>query len=213
MGGITAVQSFRAKRGGGMLFLVAPGKTTSKNKSQERGSRRRKGKASRRLFDKRICLFVQQRKQANKPTSGGRRRQNFLLESRMLNRRLAILQPSRNGYEKAKNGINEETQVGPGSEGFVAGTNIAAPQAIQLADGRLMKRRQGANAVPLFEHTGTVSRHGIKLLFEPWRHLEDVDGTQEEVETVNQRRRRLEIFPCSLIRYAEDEDDDTDDVS
>ena len=124
-----------------------------------------------------------------------------------------LLHPSRNGYENAKNGINEETQVGPGSEGFVAGTNIPAPQAIQLTDGRLMKRRQGANAVPLFEHTGTVSRHGVKLLFEPWGHLEDVDGTQGEQETVNQRMRRLEIFPCSLIRYAEDEDDDTDDVS
>ena len=77
----------------------------------------------------------------------------------------------------------------------------------------LVQRVHVNGAVPLFEHTGTVSRHGIKLLFEPWRHLEDVDGTQEEVETVNQRRRRLEIFPCSLIRYAEDEDDDTDDVS
>ena len=58
-----------------------------------------------------------------------------------------------------------------------------------------------------------LKEYTLLLLFEPWRHLEDVDGTQEEVETVNQRRRRLEIFPFSLIRYAEDEDDDTDDVS
>ena len=44
MGEITAVQSFRAKRGGGMLFLVAPGKTTSKNKSQEKGEQKEEGK-------------------------------------------------------------------------------------------------------------------------------------------------------------------------
>ena len=118
-----------------------------------------------------------------------------------------LLHPSKNGYVSSRSSIDEESGVGPASEGIVAGTDIAAPQSIKLTDGRIMKRRQGVNAVPLLLHTGTVSRHGNQLLFEPWRHLEDVNGIQEEEETESQRRRRLEIFPCSLIPFAADENE------
>ena len=119
-----------------------------------------------------------------------------------------LLHPSRKGYENSKSSIDGESGVGPASEGVVVGTDIAAPKAIRLTDGRIMKRRQGVNAVPLLLHTGTVSRHGNQLLFEPWRHLEDVTGLQEDDETESQRRRRLELFPCSFIPFAADEDDD-----
>ena len=119
-----------------------------------------------------------------------------------------LLYPSRNGYESARNSINEETQVGGDSEGVVAGTDVATPQAIKLTDGRILKRRQGVNAVPLLLHNGTISRHGNQLLFEPWQYLEDITGTQEEEETQDQRNRRLQIFPCSAIPFAEDVDDD-----
>ena len=119
-----------------------------------------------------------------------------------------LLHPSKNGYESARDSINEETQVGGDSEGVVAGTDVATPQAIKLTDGRILKRRQGVDAVPLLLHTGTIGRHGNQLLFKPWEYLEDITGTQEEEETQDQRTRRLQIFPCSVIPFAEDVDED-----
>ena len=90
----------------------------------------------------------------------------------------------------------------------MAGTDVAAPQSIKLTDGRILKRRQDANAVPLLLHNGAISKHGNQLLFQPWAHLEDVSGIQDEAETESQKIRRLQIFPCSLIPFAEDGDDD-----
>ena len=123
-----------------------------------------------------------------------------------------LLHPSKNGYEKARSSIDEEAQVGPDSDGLIAGTDVAAPQAIKLTDGRIMKRRsRGAFAVPLLLHSGTTSKHGNQLLFQPWSYLEDVSGIQDEEETQSQRSRRLQIFPCSLIPFAADGDEDDDD--
>ena len=50
--------------------------------------------------------------------------------------------------------------------------------------------------------------HGNQLLFEPWAHLEDVGGIQDEEETESQKIRRLQIFPCSSIPFAQDGDED-----
>ena len=123
-------------------------------------------------------------------------------------REYLLLHPSRKGYESVRSSIDEETQVGPESEGLVAGTGVAAPQSIKLTDGRILKRRQDANAVPLLLHNGTISKHGNQLLFEPWQYLEEITGIQEENETQGQRNRRLQIFPCSSIPFAEDVDED-----
>ena len=123
-------------------------------------------------------------------------------------REYLLLHPSRKGYESVRSSIDEETQVGPESEGLVAGTGVTAPQSIKLTDGRILKRRQDANAVPLLLHNGTISKHGNQLLFEPWQYLEEITGIQEEDETQGQRNRRLQIFPCSSIPFAEDVDED-----
>ena len=119
-----------------------------------------------------------------------------------------LLHPSMRGYESAKSSINEDTEVGLESEGLVAGTDVAAPRAIKLADGRILKRRQEAYAVPLLLHNGTLSRDGNQLLFQHWQYLEEITGNQEEEETQSQKNRRLIIFPCSPIQFAEDLDVD-----
>ena len=119
-----------------------------------------------------------------------------------------LLQSSRKGFEKAMSSINEDTQVGADSQSLVAGTDFAAPETLKLSDGKLMKRRQGGKAVPLLLHSGTASRHGNQLLFSPWRQLEEVTGAQEEEETGDQKKRRLEIFPCSMIPFDEEGSED-----
>ena len=91
----------------------------------------------------------------------------------------------------------------------MAGTvNLAAPVTIKLSDGKIMRRRQDGKAVPLLLFSGSISKHGNQVMFSPWRQLEDVDGSQDEEETNDQRRVRLKIFPCSVIPHDGEESDD-----
>ena len=114
--------------------------------------------------------------------------------------RYRVLKPSGRGYEKAKNSINEETSVGPECDVFVAGTcDTAAPETMMLKNGKLMKRRQDVHAVPNLLYSGCSSKHGNQLMWTPWRQLEEVTGEQDEEESENQRRVRLEIFPFSIF--------------
>ena len=121
-----------------------------------------------------------------------------------------LLKPSGHGYEKAKNSINEDTSIGPECDNLVAGTcDTAAPETMMLKNGKLMKRRQGVNAVPNLLYSGCSSKHGNQLMWSPWQQLEEVTGVQDEDETENQRRVRLEIFPFSLFPIErEDSEDD-----
>ena len=122
-----------------------------------------------------------------------------------------LLHPSKKGYEKATSSINEDTEVGPVSGHIVAGTvDLAAPVTMKLSDGKIMRRRQDGKAVPLLLFSGSISKHGSQVMFSPWRRLEDVDGSQDEEETDDQRSARLKIFPCSVIPHDEEESDDSD---
>ena len=126
--------------------------------------------------------------------------------------RYRLLKPSGHGYEKAKNSINEDTSIGPECGDLVAGTcDIAAPLTMMLKNGKLMKRRQDANAVPTLLFFGCTSRYGNQLMWSPWDRLEDVTGVQDEDETENQRRVRLEIFPLSCFQMTKG-DSVTDDL-
>jgi hypothetical protein len=123
-----------------------------------------------------------------------------------------LLKPSGNGYEKAKNSINEETSVGPDTLRLVAGTNdVAAPETMLLTNGKLMKRRQDVTAVPKLLFSGITSQHGNQLMWSPWQRLEEVTGIQDEPETEDQKKVRLEIFPYSLFPIAEEEIEDYDE--
>ena len=122
-----------------------------------------------------------------------------------------LLSPSQHGYEKAQNSISEDTSLGPDSEFLVAGTsNTIAPETMMLTNGKLMKRREGVIAVPNLLFSGCISKHGNQLMWSPWQQLEDVTGIQEENETEDQKRVRLEIFPLSMFPIAEEENESED---
>ena len=120
-----------------------------------------------------------------------------------------LLKPSDRGYEKAKNSIDEESNVGPNSNDLVAGTvDIFAPTAMRLKSGKLMKRKSERKAVPHLQFFGSTSRHGNQLMWSPWQNLEEVTGNQDETETEDQRRTRLQIFPLSIFPSVQDDSDD-----
>ena len=120
-----------------------------------------------------------------------------------------ILWPSDKGFEKAKDSINDDTNMGPNSCELVAGTsNTLAPKAMRLANDRIMKRRTEGKAVPHLLFSGRMSRHGSQLMWSPWKNLEDINGQQDEMETAEQRSTRLQIFPLSNFPSIEEESDE-----
>ena len=120
-----------------------------------------------------------------------------------------LLKSSDNGFENVKNSIDEETNMGPNTSDLVAGTvNTFAPKAMRLANGKLMKRRIEGKAVPHLLFSGMMSRHGSELLWTPWQNLEEVTGDQDEKETADQRRTRLQIFPLSKFSFIEEDSDE-----
>ena len=122
-----------------------------------------------------------------------------------------LLWPSDNGFARARESIDDVTKVGPDSDQRVAGTpEIAAPQTILLANGKIMKRRTYGIAVPLILPSGFIGKLGNQLMWTPWRFLEDVTGDQDDEETEVQRQIRLELFPRSVFPAGVDSDDSGD---
>ena len=120
-----------------------------------------------------------------------------------------LLRQSDHGFESARNRINEETNLGPNSSDLVAGTiNTFAPKAMRLANDKIMKRRIEDKAVPHLLFSGLMSRHGSELMWSPWQNLEEITGDQDEKETAEQRRTRLQIFPLSRFSYTEEDSDE-----
>lgn len=122
-----------------------------------------------------------------------------------------LLCPSDHGFESAKNSIDEETNLGSNTSDLVAGTNNTfAPKAMKLANDKIMKRRTEEKAVPHLLFSGLMSRHGSELMWTPWKNLEEITGDQDEKETAEQRRTRLQIFPLSRFSYIEEDSDEDD---
>ena len=120
--------------------------------------------------------------------------------------RYRLLWPSHNGFEKVKDGISEETLLGPDTDELVAGTHdIRLPEAMMLKNGKVMKKRQDGIAVPNLLFFGCSSSYGNQMMYTPWRQLEDIAGDEEEDETPRQKDIRLEIFPCSVFPPMEGE--------
>ncbi len=118
-------------------------------------------------------------------------------------------------YEAVNEKIDKTTNVGPDSEDCIVGIpGVAAPQCILTKTGELMKKREGGRApvIPHLLYTGHMSQHGYRLMFTPWRELEQVNATdQTELETESQREIRLVIFPMgkfsAFFQLGMEEDD------
>ena len=93
----------------------------------------------------------------------------------------------------------------------MAGTNnIAAPDTMMLKNGKIMKRRQDVDAVPILLFSECSSEHANQLMWSPWQQLEEVTGIQEQEETENQKKIRLNIFPLSVFPCIEEDSENGD---
>ena len=120
-----------------------------------------------------------------------------------------LIKQNHDGFENVKNSIDEETNLGPNSSDLVAGTiSTFAPKAMRLVNGKIMKKRIEDKAVPHLLFSGLMSRHGSELMWTPWKNLEEITGDQDEKESAEQRRTRLQIFPLSRFSYIDEDSDD-----
>ena len=126
-----------------------------------------------------------------------------------------ILKPSRErhsqkAYQKVLDEINPATKVGPNSLDSIPGTSgRRAPRSMMLQDGKVMvKRSKGADAVPWLLPNEFLSKYSSVLMWTPWRELESICVNQEEVETVQQRQTRFDLFPFSVFNFCHDESSD-----
>ena len=69
---------------------------------------------------------------------------------------------------------------------------------MMLKNGKLMKRREDIDAVPNLFYSGCSSKHMNQLMWGSWSKLEEVTGVQDEHETEDQKKIRLELFPFSV---------------
>ena len=118
------------------------------------------------------------------------------------------IKPGGNGLQAAKDRINPGTGVGPDSSDKAVGDdNLMAPQCMQLTNEDVMVKRSGKNAVLHLLYDGKTRRHGSLLLWSPWQFLEEIgDENQDQDETNQQRKRRLQVYPMST----EEQEDESD---
>ena len=119
-----------------------------------------------------------------------------------------LLKRTHKETETIRNKIDNQTSLGPPSSSIVAGTvDTLAPQAMMMANGRIMAKRNTDNkaVIHLLNH-GTTSKYVNCLLWSPWQQLENIATEQEEAETDDQKKTRLSIFPMSVFPCIEEED-------
>ncbi len=111
-----------------------------------------------------------------------------------------------NSYVTALNTVNRDTGLGPDSHEIIVGTDrTPAPQCMLLKGDILMKRRShGKKAIPNLINSPIVDHYVSQLLWTNWRRLELVDGEQIEIETLEQKQSRINIFPMSMFPFVED---------
>ena len=118
------------------------------------------------------------------------------------------IKPGGNGLQAARDKIDPSTGLGPDSSDKMVGDEyLMAPQCMQLTNEDVMVMRSGRNAVLHLLFDGKARRHGSQLLWSPWQFLEEIGvENQDQDETEEQKKRRLEVFPLSK----EEQEDESD---
>ena len=63
----------------------------------------------------------------------------------------------------------------------------------------MKKRCEKSKPVPLFQRSNTLDSYGERLLFQPWRNLEELLQPQSEDDKEKQKQNRLELFPLAIF--------------
>ena len=96
--------------------------------------------------------------------------------------------------------VYPETDIGEESNVPIVGGDSNAPLCMKLSNGIIMKKRGEKDLpIPLLSPSNTLDRYGERMLFRPWRTLEEllVDNSEEEDQQL--KETCLALFPMSTF--------------
>ena len=94
--------------------------------------------------------------------------------------------------------VYPESDIGDESDVPVVGGESGAPLFMKLANGIIMKMRVEKNLpVPILLPSNTIDNYGERMLFRPWRTLEELLEVQTDEEEQQLKENRLALFPMS----------------
>ena len=96
--------------------------------------------------------------------------------------------------------------VGEESEEPIVGGDFRAPVAMKLSNNVIMKKRSvKSRPVPLLLRSKTLDSYGERMLFQPWRDVNELIQPQSEEDKEKQKQTRLQLFPMAI--FPEDEEE------
>ena len=97
--------------------------------------------------------------------------------------------------------IDPELGIGKGSEEpIVGGGDLRAPTSMILSNNIIMKKRSDtSNAVPLLLNYNALDSYGERMMFQPWRTLQELVEDQSEEDKEMQKQNCLQLFPMSVF--------------
>ena len=96
--------------------------------------------------------------------------------------------------------IDAQSDVGGESGEPVVGGASMAPLYIKLSNNIIMKKRaDGSKLVPVLQPSHSLDDYAERMLFQPWRTVEELTEVVSEEEKIQQRQNRLALFPLSVF--------------
>ena len=96
--------------------------------------------------------------------------------------------------------IDPLTDVGADSREAMVGGGGRMPTCMQLSNKLILKMRSGeSRPVPLLLGSNSLDAYGERMLFRPWRRIEDLSQESTEEQRLLQQQNRLALFPMSIF--------------
>ena len=98
--------------------------------------------------------------------------------------------------------LDPNTDIGRESAEPIVGGDSRVPLCLKLSNNVIMKRRpEKSRPVPLLLNSNILDAYGERMMFQPWRSLEELkeqeDQSEEDLE--QRRQNRLALFPMSIF--------------
>ena len=97
--------------------------------------------------------------------------------------------------------LQPQSDIGLESSEPVIGGNTRVPLFLKLANNIIMKKRSDTSRpVPLLLFSNGFDSYQARILFKPWRNLEEVATEGSEEESAQLRQNQLSLFPMSVFQ-------------
>ena len=96
--------------------------------------------------------------------------------------------------------LDPQTNIGGESAESIVGGDSRVPLCFRLSNNVIMKRRsEKKRPIPLLLKSNTLDIYGERLMFQPWRSLDDLLQEDSEEEAIQRKQNRLSLFPMSVF--------------